>query len=116
MSKVYVVTAPDAIRGIYETWPACQAAVTGVAGARYQAVSSHEEAIAMLEGDGIVLTPGVYAFVDGNAQGGVGVILVEQQLQGRAVHEVSTTVQTVFAGPDAPILVLAARQIGRAHV
>lgn len=103
MSKVYVVTAPDAIRGIYEAWPACEAAVRGVAGARYQAVSSHNEAIAMLEGGGIVLTPGVYAFVDGNAQGGVGVVLVLRRETGQAVYEVSTTVHEIFTALPEPV-------------
>ena len=42
MAKVYVVTAPDEIRGIYPTWPECEAKVKGVRGARYQAVASRE--------------------------------------------------------------------------
>jgi hypothetical protein len=33
MTKVYVVTAPPSIRGIYESWAACDAAVVvGCAG------------------------------------------------------------------------------------
>jgi len=42
--KVYVVTEPERIRGIYDSWPACAAAVKGVSGARYQAVGSREQA------------------------------------------------------------------------
>ena len=76
--KVYVVTAPASIRGIYETWDACRAAVSGMAGARYQGVSSRAVAEAMLSGEGLQLEPGLYAFVDGNAMGGIGVVLVEQ--------------------------------------
>ena len=51
--------------------------VSGVAGARYQGVSSREVAEAMLRGDGLRLEPGAYAFVDGNAMGGIGVVLVQ---------------------------------------
>ena len=98
--KVYVVTAPASIRGIYETWDACRAAVSGMAGARYQGVSSREVAEAMLSGDGLQLDPGVYAFVDGNAMGGIGVVLVEQGASGPAPSVRSrTTVYDVFGGP-----------------
>src|SRR5262249_58901728 len=75
--KLYVVTTPAAIRGIYETWNACRAAVSGVRGARYQAVSSRAQAEALLSGEGLRLVPGRYAFVDGNAMRGVGVVLVD---------------------------------------
>jgi len=97
--KLYVVTAPEAIRGIYETWDACRAAVSGVRGARYQAVSSRAQAEALLSGEGLRLVPGRYAFVDGNAMGGVGVVLVERdETKTRVVEEIGTTVYAVF-GP-----------------
>jgi Caulimovirus viroplasmin len=97
--KLYVVTAPESIRGIYETWDACRAAVSGVRGARYQAVSSRAQAEALLSGEGLRLTPGRYAFVDGNAMGGIGVVLVERDATAtRVVEEIGTTVYTVF-GP-----------------
>ena len=63
--KLYVVTAPEERRGIYETWEACKAAVHGVAGARYQSIASRAEAEAILGGEGVTLGPGLYAFVDG---------------------------------------------------
>src|SRR5207244_1028966 len=66
------------IRGIYRTWPECEAKVKGVRGARYQAVASREQAEAMLRGEGTALTPGVWAFVDGNHLGGVGVVVVQK--------------------------------------
>jgi ribonuclease HI len=95
--KVYVVTAPASIRGIYETWDACRAAVSGIPGARYQGVSSREIAEAMLSGEGLQLEPGAYAFVDGNAMGGIGVVLVEQRDAGPpSVREIATTVYEVF--------------------
>lgn len=95
--KVYVVTQPESIRGIYETWAECKAAVAGVSGARYQAVSSRERAEAILRGEPVVLTPGSYAFVDGNHMGGIGVVLVTQGEDGaQAVREVATTVYEVF--------------------
>ncbi len=97
--KVYVVTEPESIRGIYETWPACKAAVSGIPGARYQAVSSREHAEALLRGEAVVLPPGTYAFVDGNHMGGIGVVLVEQGGdRPRSVKEVGTTVYDVFRG------------------
>ena len=97
--KVYVVTAPASISGIYDTWEECRAAVAGVAGARYQGVSSRAVAEAMLRGDGIRLEPGLFAFVDGNAMGGIGVVLVEQEESGSAsVREIATTVYDVFGG------------------
>jgi ribonuclease H-related protein len=96
--KVYVVTAPPSIRGIYETWEACRTAVSGVRGARYQGVASRAVAEAMLRGEGIQLEPGTYAFIDGNAMGGIGVVLVEQGDAGpAAVRELGLTVYEVFA-------------------
>jgi ribonuclease H-related protein len=101
--KVYVVTQPESIRGIYETWPACRAAVSGVAGARYQAVGSRAQAEAMLRGEPVVLPPGRYAFVDGNHMGGIGVVWVEQGEGGPpSVRELATTVYAVFADAGIP--------------
>ena len=99
-AKVYVVTAPDRIRGIYASWPDCAAAVKGVSGARYQAVGSREQAEAMLRGEGTELEPGLYAFVDGNHLGGVGVVIVERAVNGdpEIVEAVGLTVAQVFAG------------------
>ena len=99
-AKVYVVTAPDRIRGIYASWPDCAAAVKGVSGARYQAVGSREQAEAMLRGEGTELEPGLYAFVDGNHLGGVGVVIVERAARGdpEIVEAVGLTVTQVFAG------------------
>jgi ribonuclease HI len=103
--KVYVVTAPVSIRGIYDTWDACRAAVSGVAGARYQGVASREVAEAMLSGDGVQLEPGAYAFVDGNAMGGIGVVLVEQGEAGLiSARERSATVHEVFGRAGIPSL------------
>ena len=75
--EFYVVAAPEAARGIYHTWAECKAAVHEVSGARFQSVDSLEKANAML-GDGVILTPGVYGFTDGNAAGGVGVVIIDQ--------------------------------------
>jgi ribonuclease HI len=95
--RVYVVTHPDSIRGVYATWPECQAAVSGVRGARFQAVGSRAQAEAMLRGEAVVLPPGRYAFVDGNHMGGIGVVMVEQVESGPpAVREMATTVYEVF--------------------
>lgn len=99
MAKVYVVTAPGRIRGVYETWPACEAAVKGVRGARFQAVASRAQAEAMLRGEGAALAPGLYAFVDGNHLGGVGVVVVDASgEEPSVVEELGLTVREVFAG------------------
>ena len=105
-SKVYVVTEPERIRGIYDSWPACAAAVKGVSGARYQAVASLEQAEAMLRGEGTALEPGLYAFVDGNHLGGVGVVLVERTADGEPeiLEALGLTVDQVFAGAELPSL------------
>ena len=100
MAKVYVVTEPERIRGIYDSWPECAAAVKGVSGARYQAVGSREQAEAMLRGEGGELEPGLYAFVDGNHLGGVGVVLVQRHADAEPeiVEALGLTVVEVFAG------------------
>ena len=99
MAKVYVVTEPERIRGIYESWPDCAAAVKGVSGARYQAVASRAQAEALLRGEVTELTPGLYAFVDGNHLGGVGVVIVERPADGEPgiVEALGLTVYEVFA-------------------
>ena len=104
--KVYIVTEPERIRGIYDSWPACAAAVKGVSGARYQAVGSREQAEAMLRGEGTALEPGLYAFVDGNHLGGVGVVLVERTADGESeiLEALGLTVDQVFAGAGLPSL------------
>jgi ribonuclease HI len=103
--KVYVVTAPEEIRGIYETWDACRAAVAGVRGARYQGVESRARAEAILRGEPVVLPPGRWAFVDGNHLGGIGVVVVERPAgadEVRVLHEVATTVYEVFDAAAVP--------------
>ena len=99
MAKVYVVTAPERIRGVYDTWPACEAAVKGVRGARFQAVTSRAQAEAMLRGEAASLAHGLYAFVDGNHLGGVGVVIVDAAAEEPTVEEaLGMTVREVFAG------------------
>jgi len=102
VAKVYVVTAPERIRGIYDSWAACAAAVKGVSGARYQAVGSREQAEAMLRGEGGELEPGLYAFVDGNHLGGIGVVIVQRHADAEPeiVEALGLTVVEVFAGGE----------------
>jgi len=106
MPKVYVVTAPERIRGIYTSWPETAAIVKGVSGARYQAVASRELAEAILRGEGAELSPGLYGFVDGNHLGGVGVVIVERNARGETMvlDEVGMTVVQVFLGAGVPSL------------
>jgi ribonuclease HI len=102
VGKVYVVTAPERIRGIYDSWPECAAAVKGVSGARYQAVASRGQAEAMLRGEGGELEPGLYAFIDGNHLGGVGVVLVRRDtdVEPQTIEAIGLTVVEVFAGGE----------------
>jgi hypothetical protein len=103
--KLYVVTEPPSIRGIYETWVACESAVAGVRGARYRSVRTRREAQALLSGQALSLAPGVYAFVDGNHFGGVGIVFVMQRTtQPPAIREISTTVEEVFRSAEIPSL------------
>jgi ribonuclease H-related protein len=104
--KLYVVTAPPQIRGIYATWRECEAAVKGVRGARFQAVTSREQAEAMLSGEGTRLPPGLWAFVDGNHLGGVGVVIVSRvdDEDESVVEEGGFTVAEVLAGAGIPLL------------
>ncbi len=116
--RVYVVTAPKQIRGIYETWADCKAAATGCTGARYQAVDSREKAEALLNGRGVRLDPGRYGFRDGNAAGGVGIVFVNQPDKGEAIAtEISTSVEVfnshTVVGLPSEAHVLAA--LGRLH-
>jgi ribonuclease HI len=104
VAKVYVVTAPAGIRGIYRSWPECEAKVKGVRGARFQAVASAEQAEAMLRGEGTALTPGLWAFVDGNHLGGVGVVIVQKtdDEPETVVEQGGFTVVEVLAGAGIP--------------
>ncbi len=106
MPKLYVVTEPAEIRGIYATWPQCEAKVKGVRGARFQSVTSREQAEAMLRGEATALTPGLWAFVDGNHLGGVGVVLVEKvgDEQESVREQGGYTVMEVLAGAQIPLL------------
>jgi hypothetical protein len=104
--RVYVVTAPERIRGIYASWPETAAIVKGVSGARYQAVASRELAEAMLRGEGVELSPGLHGFIDGNHLGGVGVVIVERTATGETavLEEIGMTVVQVFLGAGVPSL------------
>jgi hypothetical protein len=81
----YVVLAPDPIRGIHQTWAACEAAVRGVRGARYRKVTDRALAEQLLRGEGRKLEPGTYAFVDGNHMGGIGIALVYRRRDASSV-------------------------------
>lgn len=113
--KFYVVTQPESIRGIYDNWPACDAAVSGVSGARYQSVPSYSEAEAILRGELVTLPVGVYAFIDGNHLGGVGIVFVKQRHGSPATKEISTSVTKVFAGSRIPGLTSRAATIEALH-
>jgi hypothetical protein len=72
----YVITEPESIKGVCETWDECRSKVEGVKGAKYQKVRDEAEAQALLSGPGVVLKPGLHVFTDGNDRGGVGVVIV----------------------------------------
>jgi ribonuclease HI len=93
---VYVALDPTHIRGIYDTWPACEAKVKGVAGARYQKVATVSEAEALLAGQTPTMPDGTYAFIDGNHLGGVGVVLVHRANDQIVTKEIATSVSALF--------------------
>src|SRR5207237_8222279 len=70
------------------------------------AVRRREQAEGMLRGEGTALEPGLYAFVDGNHLGGVGVVLVERTADGEPeiLEALGLTVDQVFAGAELPSL------------
>lgn len=98
----YVITQPEAVRGICGTWDECKAKVAGVKGAKYQKVHDLQEAEALLEGTGIVLSPGLHVFTDGNHRGGVGVVVVwssdDASEEPHVVTEIATSVGRIFYG------------------
>lgn len=104
----FVVTQPDSIRGIYDTWEECKSKVDGITGAKYQKVQDLEQARAMVEGTGVVLRPGLHVFTDGNDRGGVGVVVVwmseDASSDPTVVTEIATSVGQVFYGGAIPQL------------
>lgn len=65
----------------------------GVPGAQYRKCADRAAAERLLRGDGLRLAPGQYAFVGGNAAGGVGVVLVWRYEDGTTgIRELGTTV------------------------
>jgi len=90
---------------MYETWAECREAVRGRSGAVHMKVSSAEEAQAILSGRGVALPPGLYAFTDGNALGGVGVVIVEGAEDGAepsVVSHFATSVARIFRDAGIP--------------
>lgn len=105
---LYVITQPESIKGIYDSWDECKAKVDGVKGARYQKVHSVQEAKALIEGAGVVLSPGLHVFTDGNHHGGVGVVVVWMSTNSAddpvVVTEIATSVGRIFYGGLIPEL------------
>ena len=102
----YVITEPESIKDICDTWDQCKAKVAGVKGAKYQKVQDLEQAQAMLTGSGVVLSPGLHVFTDGNSLGGVGVVVAwmpdEPEADPTVVAEISTSVGHVFYDGSIP--------------
>lgn len=102
----FVVTEPESIRGIYHSWDECKSKVNGITGAKYQKVQDLEQARAMIESGGVVLSPGLHVFTDGNHHGGVGVVVVWMpdgtSEEPVVVTEIATSVGQVFHGGVIP--------------
>lgn len=94
-ASVYVVTAPASIRGLYPTWPACEAKVKGVTGAKYQRATP-EQAAQLLAGQPTPLPSGLYVFTDGNARGGIGIVRLFRGAATSKRDEISTQLTSVF--------------------
>lgn len=103
---VYVVTEPESIRGVYNTWDECTAVIEGVQGAKHQKVQDLKQAQAMVEGGGVVLSTGLHVFTDGNSRGGVGVVVVwmgdDPTADPAVVTEISASVGHVFYDGSIP--------------
>lgn len=110
----WVVTAP--FKRIFDTYPECLDALKGAGAHRQMKVQTRAEADAILSGRGVVLPRGLYVFTDGNAMGGVGVVLVEMANDGDEPvirDEIAASVAEVFdnfeiAGLDSPAAIEAA--------
>ena len=104
----YVITEPESIKGVCETWDECRSRVKGVKGAKYQKVRDEAEAQALLEGIGVVLEPGLHVFTDGNHRGGVGVVIVWMNDNPSddpiVVAEIASSVGRIFYGGVVPAL------------
>jgi ribonuclease HI len=102
----YVITEPESIRGVYDSWAECKSVISGESGARCQKVRNREEGYAMLAGRGVVLEPGLYVFTDGNHLGGVGVVVVwvadNASAEPNVVQEIATSVGEIFHGAGIP--------------
>jgi hypothetical protein len=97
---------PASIRGIYDDWASCLAAITGSIGGKQMKVPTREDAEAILSGKGVVLPPGLYAFTDGNSSGGVGVAIVrmgdDESVEPQVLKKVPTSVAEVFRDAAMP--------------
>ena len=104
----YVITEPESIKGVCETWDECRSKFEGVKGAKYQKVHDEAEAQALLKGTGVVLKPGLHVFTDGNQRGGVGVVIVWMSENPSdaptVVAEIATSVGRIFYGGVVPAL------------
>jgi hypothetical protein len=104
--KWYAIAEP--IRGVYDSYERCQQELKGINGARRGPVevSSEEEGWAVLSG-GIRLTPGLYAFTDATAVGGVGVVMVRMP-EGESSEPVilEPKCSSSFSEPRSPVLTI----------
>jgi hypothetical protein len=96
----YVIMLPESVAGVYETWDECLELLDGLKGERRcMEVASWEEGDATLAGEGVRLEPGFYAFTDGNALGGIGLVLVKMHDGDdlEIVEELPTNVHKVLS-------------------
>lgn len=75
------------INDIFETFEGCRKAYTGSKGNRWMWVADRDEGGAILNGRGVILPAGSYAFTDGNGEGGVGVVLLDMDESGMSQNE-----------------------------
>jgi hypothetical protein len=97
----YVVTEPESLRGVYESWADLPPVRAWLSGVRCQKIENAEEAKAILASTGVVLAPGLYSFTDGNRAGGVGVAVVRvdnEDIEPQVVQRIATTVAETFQG------------------
>ncbi len=102
----YVVTEPESLRGVYESWADLPPVRAWLSGVRCQKIENAEEAKAILASISVVLAPGLYSFTDGNSNGGVGVVVVRvddnEDIEPQVVQRIATTVAETFHGAAIP--------------
>lgn len=95
----YVIVLPESVAGVYATWDECLSLLDDLKGdRRCMEVTSWKEGEDILAGVGVRLELGLHAFTDGNALGGIGLVLAEMHKDDdlEIIEQLSTNVYDVL--------------------